>query len=356
MNRLSQLHYQFSRSGERPFFLKLIVLLLIPASWLYAKIMWCRRRIYVHGWKRTYRSRLPVLSVGNLAVGGTGKTPTVDWLVRRFQQQGKRPAIVSRGYAGRHSGAVTVVSDGHQIFTSATVCGDEPLLLARRNPTCPVVVSKKRSDGVLKVEQSFDVDLIILDDAFQHLKMSRDFDLVLLDATDPFGNGWTLPAGRLREGVDALASADVLLVTRAEARQPSPCPQLPSFFSSHRLADTAIGLDGEIMLLSELAVLRIFAFAGIAEPDRFFHALGQVGLTLKKMMALPDHVKYSSEIIADLNLASMECDLLLTTEKDSVKLTADMFKLPCYSVGLELDMTNGSELMKIINQKIWRTS
>jgi len=178
MSWLIPLHRQISCSGNHPLWHHLLVALLLVPSCCYGLVIRLRNWAYDRRLIGAYRSSLPVLSVGNLAIGGTGKTPTVDWLMKKFQQQGKRPAIVSRGYGGNYTSVAAIVSDGDQIKMTADQCGDEPLLLARRNPDCPVVIARNRAEGVRKIV--------------------RDLDLVLLDATDPFGNGWTFPACKLR--------------------------------------------------------------------------------------------------------------------------------------------------------------
>lgn len=356
MRWLAPLHRQFSSSGAHPFWQQLLVFLLVVPSWCYGLVMELRNWAYDRRWIGAYKSSLSVLSVGNLAAGGTGKTPTVDWLIKKFYQQGRRPAIVSRGYGGSYRDAAAIVSDGHNIRMTAAQCGDEPLLLARRNPACPVVVARCRAEGVRKVEQLFDADLVILDDSFQHRKIDRDLDLVLLDAIDPFGNGWTLPAGKLREKKSALRRADILLLTRAGDRIPSVEPDIPTFISRHRLSTCITDLNGRSVDWNQLSGLAVMAFAGIADPNGFFTALGDCGIRLEKTLCLSDHADYTPAVIAILNQAARHCDLLLTTEKDCVKLTADMFELPCYAVGLELDVPDGDKLMHLISQTLWRKS
>ncbi|MFO7577917.1 MAG: tetraacyldisaccharide 4'-kinase, partial [Pelovirga sp.] len=170
-------HKKIAMFGPKGLAEQLCFVLLVPLSLLYGCIIWIRNKAYNLDFFTAYRSAIPVISVGNLAVGGTGKTPCVDWLVKRFQQSGRCPAIVSRGYGGQFSGRVGVVSLGKGVLMGAAEAGDEPVLLARRNPACPVLIGRKRRDVVRYIEETGCADLIILDDGFQHRAVARDIDL-----------------------------------------------------------------------------------------------------------------------------------------------------------------------------------
>ena len=347
-------HHQVSTSDPKPLLLKLLLLFLLPPSWCYAIIVWFRNWAYDYQLLSSYQSSLPIISVGNITVGGTGKTPTVDWLVKAFTAAGKRIAIVSRGYGGSYQQAVAVVSDGCQIMMAAEQCGDEPLLLARRNPECPIIVARQRAAGVRYVEEHLDVDVIVLDDAFQHRRLARDVDLVLLDARDPFGNRWTLPAGKLREGISALKRADVLLLTRSDSMVDLPDCSRPFFHSRHCLSLTVTALDGITCHIDELKNKNICAFSGLADNQRFLETLSEHGVVPDRFCSLPDHVVYVPETLEMISTEAAGCDLLLTTEKDAVKLAANMFELPCYYVGLHLEITDGEGLIELISHKLWR--
>jgi tetraacyldisaccharide 4'-kinase len=237
---------------------------------------------------------------------------------------------------------------------TADQCGDEPLLLARRNPTCPLVVARRRADGVRYIEAKISADVIVLDDGFQHRQLARDVDLVLLDAQDPFGNGWTLPAGKLRETKGALKRADVILLTRATEASTLPMSGVTSYYSHHRLSEKATRLDGSCCDVREMNSKKVFAFAGLADNQQFFQALGTLGILPAGTMSLPDHVDYTTELRQIIAAGATGCDLLLTTEKDAVKLAGNMFELPCYYIGLDLDIVNGQELLRLISNMLWR--
>jgi len=294
-----------------------------------------------------------VVSVGNITAGGTGKTPVVDWLVKEFKKQGHHPAIISRGFSGNFTGHVGIVSAGEGLLMAPAECGDEPYLLAKRNPTCPVLIAKKRSHAIKQLEQKKLADLIILDDGFQHQAVRRDVDLVLLDSTLPLGNGKPLPAGNLREFPAALKRADFLLMTRTSEQRHQHFMGFEVFESSHQLSEIAITLDGKSVPVSQLKDLQCLAFAGIADPENFFAALEKMGLNLKNKLPLADHVTYHEPILNQLNHAALGMDALITTEKDAVKLSPDMFELPCYQIALEIKINRSEDFFDRLSRSLW---
>ncbi len=353
MNRLTVVHQRLVSGAALRWWEKALFVFLIPPSLLYGVTNRIRNVFYDLGILSSYRSSLPIVSVGNITVGGTGKTPVVDWLVKQFQDLGKHPAVVSRGYAGEFSGKVGVVSDGQNLLMTAKLCGDEPYLLAKRNPRCLVVVAKKRRDGIQFLEERGEVDVIVLDDGFQHRAVKRDIDVVLLDAKRPLGNGWPLPAGNLREFPQALKRADYLLMTRSKHPEKVQFQGKIIYQSDHQLSDVAVSLAGEIIPLAELTPLKLCAFSGIASPDTFFDSLESKGLSLNKILPFADHAKYDKALVATLSAFAKGTDALITTEKDGVKLAADMFELPCYQVPVDIQIEKSSELFDKIVQRIW---
>jgi len=353
MDKIVNLHHRLVSPGAKNSVERFLLLLLYPFSYLYGVITWIRNRCYDFGWFSSYRSSLPVISVGNLAVGGTGKTPVVDWLVKEFQRRGHHPAVISRGFSGNYTGEVGIVSSGDGILMSTIECGDEPYLLARKNPDCPVLVAKRRRHAMRQLEQSKQVDLIILDDGFQHRAVERDVDLVLLDAAAPLGNGRPLPAGTLREFPGALKRADLLLMTRTTTQNYQYFMGFEVFESSHQLAVTATSLDGESIPVSQLQSLKCFAFAGIADPENFFSSLLKGGFNLKNQLPLADHVTYQGQILNQVNRAASGMDALITTEKDAVKLSADMFELPCYQIAMEIKINRSKDFFDRVTRNLW---
>ncbi len=352
MKLLTQWHKRLLRYPHVSFWLHLLFLLLLPASVLYGVATWIRSCAYDRGWLASYRSRLPVISVGNLAAGGTGKTPTVDYIVKELIGQGWSPAIVSRGYRGTYRGDAEYVLKAGRLLMTAQEAGDEPYLLAQRNPLSTVMVARQRVKAIHILEGDQQVDVVILDDGFQHRSVNRDVDIVLLDARAPFGNGWPLPAGNLREWPDALRRADLLLVTRGKTEADLSWTGLPVFQSRHRLSQFGVSLDGEQVPLADLEKTKLSAFAGIASPHSFFSALEDQGLSLVHKIVYPDHVAYKRQHFVQLAKVSQQVDALLTTEKDAVKLERGLIPAVCYRVKMDLEIDKPDRFRSILADKL----
>lgn len=328
-------------------------LLLWPFALIFRLIVSLRTSCYRYGLPKVYRATVPVISVGNLTVGGTGKTPVTDTLVKILVARELRVAVVSRGYGGQFRGAVGLVSAGDGVLLMPPqLAGDEPCLLARRNPALLVFVARERARGVCAAEAA-GAQVIVLDDGFQHLPVYRDCDIVLLDSRAPFGNGQQLPAGPLREAVGALRRADLVIMTHAGATAAQAIPYVgPVLHCRPRLADILTTLDGEEIPWSRLEGEQVVAFAGIARPEDFFVALRNRGLELAATLALDDHQEYSGE---QLNRLIQSCDnkkLLLTTEKDAVKLRAARFPCPCLVVPLSLEFDEPGGLDRVLERVV----
>jgi tetraacyldisaccharide 4'-kinase len=348
MSPFFALHRQLVKSGPRGLPQQLFFVLLRVAGCLYGLLGRLRRWLFRVGALPVYRAPVPVISVGNLTVGGTGKTPMVDFLLKWFSGQGRRVAVISRGYGGRGAGRVGVVCAGEGPLLPPDVCGDEPHLLAQRNPDALVLVAPRRAEGIRLAIERFAADVILLDDGFQHLAVARDLDIVLLDACRPFGNGYLLPAGILREAPTALAQAGVVVLTRSVgAEKPDLNLKCPLIRCRHRLAVEAVSLAGDKLPLSSLAGQRGVAFAGIAEPENFFSALAAEGLQLVQTLPLPDHIDYDRDTLARLAAAVRDADFLVTTEKDGVKIASEQLPAPCYQIPMTLEFyAEGSLLLE----------
>lgn len=355
MERLAALHRRLTAEAPAGWPEALARLALIPLGWLYGAVGRLRVHLYRRGIFHTYRATVPVISVGNITVGGTGKTPAVDLLVKLLLAEGRRVAVVSRGYGVRFRG-VRVVCAGEGPLVPPSACGDEPYLLARRNPRALVLVAPRRRDGVRAAERELGAEVVILDDGFQHLAVQRDLDVVLLDARRPLGNGRPLPAGILREAPSALERGDLFLLTRCPEPLPADVGGLPGplLHSRHVLAAHALSLEGEEVPLSALAGKRGVAFAGLADPESFFAALSRTGLTLVERIAFADHVPYGPAEIERLTRAAAGADYLVTTEKDGVKLPAASLPVPCYQVPMTLQILEAGELEKIVYSTVRR--
>lgn len=332
-------------------------LCLTPLGFLYGTLQRLRAFLYQARVFKSYRAPRQVISVGNLTVGGTGKTPVVDHIVRHLLRRGERPAVISRGYGGKVRAGAAIVSrgDGSGPLLLAAYCGDEPYLLARRNPRAVVIVAPKRREGVETAIRDCDATLIILDDGFQHLAVQRDLDILLLDARRPAGNGSVLPAGLLREPLSAHRRAQLCILTRDDHfAAPLPFPDLPSLRSRHRLARELVALDGTVQAVSDFSGRRGVAFAGIAKPEIFFKGLKELGLDLVSTVALDDHADFTVEVMAKLKQAAVTADFFVTTEKDGVKLRPSDLPLPCFQAPLEMEFSPDGNLEQSIDSFLKR--
>ncbi|MEP6801005.1 MAG: tetraacyldisaccharide 4'-kinase [Acidobacteriota bacterium] len=312
-----------------------------PLSALYDRILEARAERYATGRSRSSRLSRPVISVGNLTVGGTGKTPFVLHLAERFLLQGRRPAILSRGY-GRRSRDVVVVSKGDGPLVGPEEGGDEPVLLAERLRGAIVVVAPRRADAARSAE-AFAPDVFLLDDGFQHLSVRRDLDLLLLDASDPFGAGRYPPFGRLREPLSALRRADGYVFTRSSAGHPTPDevstvvranPAAP-VFTARIFPEGLTAPSGASAARPE----RALAVCGIATPASFLGSLAAIGIDPAEWLVFPDHRRYSERDVRRIVAAAKrsESAAVVTTEKDAVKL-AGRLPLPLLTLRLKVEV------------------
>jgi tetraacyldisaccharide 4'-kinase len=349
MRGLQGFYRRLARNGPGSLAEKAVYGFLLPFSIIYREIIRLRASLYRWRFFPSYKATVPVISVGNLAVGGTGKTPVVDCLIKFCLAQGRRVAVVSRGYGGKKHSGVQVVSEGQGPLLEPEHCGDEPYLLARRNPQALVLVAPKRAHAIQQAVENFGVEIVLLDDGFQHLAVQRDMDIVLLDAQRPLGNGHQLPAGLLREPISALKRGDLFLLTRCNNKEEGTLPvKGPVLHCRHVLADHALTLNGEQVPLASLAEKQGVAFAGIAEPEGFFSSLKAKGLHLLSGIPFADHCTYAESELRQLALACHGADYLVTTEKDAVKLTALNLPLPCYQVPMTLDFREQGALERIL--------
>lgn len=278
--------------------------LLLPLSWLFCGLAWLRRRLYGWGLLSSQRLPLPVIVVGNISVGGTGKTPLVIWLIEHLQGQGLRPGIVARGYGGKAERWPQQVNADSR----PSVVGDEPAMIVRRTGA-PMWVGPDRVAAAHALLEQADCDVIISDDGLQHYALQRDIEIVVVDGQRRFGNGWCLPAGPLRERPSRLKSVD-LVVVNGEAG--------PGEFAMRILPGRVVNLrDPQRMLhLEELTGQTVLAVAGIGNPQRFFDMLHANGLEVEAR-AFPDHHRFQA---ADIPVQTERA--VLMTEKDAVKCMA----------------------------------
>jgi tetraacyldisaccharide 4'-kinase len=314
-----------------------------------------------------------VVVVGNLTVGGTGKTPVVEKFARALRDRGRHVAILSRGYKSKkpplwkkwwywishtEEPPPRVVSDGRSIFLDSEQAGDEPYMLARNLPGVVVLVDKNRVKAGTYAIKRFGCDTLVLDDGMQYLPLKGRLNLLLVDKTNPFGNGYLLPRGVLREPIKHLKRASYVFLTKSNGahdhelealiQKHNPgvdvieCAHRPQFLRRLGVPD---GAPGAREPLEYLRGRRVAAFSGIATPESFEHFLRELGANLIYTKRFLDHYRFTQE---DLNLVFAQAqqaglEFLVTTEKDSVRLTGDLhFPLPLYYLRLEIDIIRGA--------------
>ncbi len=290
-----------------------------------------RPLLYEQGFFKSRTLHGAVVSVGNLTVGGTGKTPAVVMLARWARDRGYRPAVLSRGYGGKAWDKVLEVSDGKRIKAGPLEAGDEPCLLAKRLPEVPLIVSEKRFHAGLFAREKFGSDLFILDDGFQHLGLKRDLDLVLMDASNPFGNGHLLPWGPLREPVSHLVRADAFIMTRTPDHDQTAIDfiekrfsRTPVFWADHVPAKIVFPHSNDVRDPDFIKGKPVSAFAGIAHPKKFKDTLIRLGADIVHFKGFHDHHPFTQNDLKTLIEVKEQTGAryLLTTEKDWTRLSA----------------------------------
>jgi tetraacyldisaccharide 4'-kinase len=293
-----------------------------------------RAAAYRRGWFQTRKLGRPVLSVGNLTVGGTGKTPLVEYVADLLVKRGWKPGILTRGYRRRNKADLIPVEPAESRRPDPREIGDEPALLAHKLPRVPMVIGANRYRAGCLAEERFGVDVHILDDGFQHLALARDLDIVVLDATRNLASDALLPAGRLREPAEALVRAHVIVLSRVELANPKPVedfagrvnPQARIFHARTKLCELADVKTGRFHPLAEFQDRPVYAFCGVGNPGAFFSDLSQWGFKLAGTASFPDHHVYGRREFALLMLELKHSkefkgvNFILTTEKDALNL------------------------------------
>lgn len=322
-----------------------------PLGPLYGLVMKIREKLYTKQLFKQENVGVPVISVGNLVLGGTGKTPTVIHIAGILKARGLTPAVVSRGYGGKSKAQINIVSDGKSVLMTPEFAGDEPVLLARSLAGVPILTGKKRILPCTYAVDHLGVDVILLDDGFQHMGVSRDVNLVLFDATELAGNSRIFPAGPLREPVAALNRTTAFVITgqndhnrkRSEAFAEllrSKFKDVPVFTSS---ISTPIITDGDEKKVNIKDIKNAFVFCAIANPERVIASINSLGVNVSGSLEYKDHSSYNQKTITSLcqkaTQAKAEC--LVTTAKDFVKVSKLHFTLPLYVLHIKQEPEPG---------------
>ncbi len=334
-------------------------------SWIYGKITNLRNSLYERGVFKSHALGATVISIGNITVGGTGKTPMVAFIAEILAEQGEKVCILTRGYGRENPRKRVLVSDGEKILANVKEAGDEPFELARKLlGKASVVAYANRVAAAEWAKEKFKITAFVLDDAFQHRQAKRDLDIVLLDATNPFGNSKTLPFGILREPLENLQRADLIVITRAnlvdeeritnyELRITNYNPDCPIFTVENKISKLVELKDflESANPKSQIPNPKSLAFCALGNPDNFFEQLKREEFNLVSTKKFPDHHRYIQKDIEKLETEAKQkgAEILLTTAKDAVKLTNLKFELPCFILESRLVFEDEKKLREIIS-------
>jgi tetraacyldisaccharide 4'-kinase len=339
---LSERFLSLVRGERRGLFPSLARLGLWALSLPYGLAVRLRNRAFERGWKKSFAAAVPVVSVGNLTVGGTGKTPCVEYIARFFRGLDLQVAILSRGYGAKEGP------------------NDEALVLEQNLPDVPHLQGADRVQLSGIAVEELESDILILDDGFQHRRLKRDLDLVLIDATNPWGHGYLLPRGLLREPVTGLRRADLVLLTRCDLVDRAAldaiheairrlAPQAPIATSRHRPAEW-VNSKAETLPLAELSKRPVAAFCGLGNPEGFRQTLRTLGQEPVAWRTFPDHHNYTKDDVEDLRAWARtlpEEALLATTQKDLVKIGLERLgERGLWALRIELDIVENEEGMR----------
>lgn len=338
---------------------KWLTVILLPFSWLYGLIMWARNKFYDLGIFTSYRVSTRVICVGNLTVGGTGKTPVVAALATLLAQETKKTVVIlSRGYRRETTGTV-IVSDGKQVLAAVKEAGDEPFMLAHRLKTVPVICDEDRVRGARIAIKQFQADYVILDDGFQHRRLRRDVDLMIMNAAHGFGNRHLLPAGPLREQLSGMQRAQAIVINNLSDLSMVDYRKkyLPDFsgllISTHYRPNRLVAVYGDMEIpLTDLSQYRIMGFSGIANPERFSQTLQGLQIKTTAFECFPDHHDFSITDFDLINQKSQESatEILITTEKDAVRLPGEsVFEKPVFYLEMALELHGQSRILQLIH-------
>jgi tetraacyldisaccharide 4'-kinase len=320
------------------------------AAKLYTAVILLRNLAYSKKWLKVHTAGVPVISIGNITAGGTGKTPLVIWLCKFLQQKEFQYAILTRGYKTHSQTRAT--SDKRR----ATI--DEPAILAETCPHAKVIVNPDRVAAASQAINKFGVNALIMDDGFQHRRLARDLDIVTIDAMRPLGYSKMLPAGLLREPVAALKRADAVVITRCDQVGEDELTELekklrllnPDMIIARSIHKPvcAKSIDGSQISIDELKDKRALAFCGIGNPDAFFNTVNGLGCDIVSSKIYDDHHQYTDDCLAGIyeQAGHLKADLILTTQKDWAKITqlAPVKKdIPLAYLAIELKFISGED-------------
>lgn len=308
-------------------------ILLRPLSNIWESIYRVRRSMYEYGILKKSYFKVPIISVGNVTFGGTGKTPVIIWLVKLCEELQRKPLVLTRGYKGKLEHSSGMIMGGQRFRSNPKEFGDEPLLISRKMKDGAVVVGKKRSENLKKYFHDVGPDVVLLDDGFQHIQLYRSLNIVLFDASLPLERYRTAPMGYLREGLTSLKDADAILISRADQVPEEKIESLLGLLAPYHRSDIPVAklkyvpdkildcLDKPVMSVENLSGVKVIALTAIASPESFYKLLESYGAQIVEKVSYPDHYFFSLD---DINELLFKCTqhsaIIVTSEKDIVKI------------------------------------
>jgi tetraacyldisaccharide 4'-kinase len=334
--------------------------MLPPLGALYGVVTQTRLAAYKRGLLAVTTLPAPVISIGNITTGGTGKTPMVEWVCRALTRKRRKVCILTRGYGRTNASSRVIVSDGSNVLSNAAAAGDEPFLLAQNLKGFAAVISDPNRIAAGKwAIDNFGTEVFVLDDGFQHLALARDLNILTIDATNPWGGGKLLPAGRLREPRSGLSRADCVVVTRADQSDQlrSLTAEIQSLAGSKPVVTSRMTIKGISRMDSELPEelgslpQPAAAFCAVGNPESFFELLRQQGIEPVMTRTFWDHHQYTQKDVDALIQGSRKAGAqsILTTAKDAVKLQLHKFELPCYVVNIEISIEDEDLIIQMVD-------
>lgn len=363
--------YRVVHGKERGLWPGILLRVLALLSVLYTWGVKLKLALYQSGLRRRHRLPCRVISLGNITVGGTGKTPTAQIMAKTMRDMGYKVAVLNRGYRATWRGEVGVVSDGQKIYMTATEAGDEAYLLAKNLPGVPVLIGRQRHLTGRYAYDKFGVDVVILDDGYQHWQLQRDLDIVLIDAMSTFGNNYVLPRGTLREPLSHLNRAHAFLLTKTDQAVNGTDflretlarynPHAVIAESIHKpcyfieITDWYKGALHKKVPLEAIQGRPVMALSAIGNPASFEHSIVRLGAAKVAPVRYPDHHDYTMAEMQDVLQQAVDVGAaaIITTEKDAVKIPSEFIHsprpLPIYILGIQVTITGGErELASLI--------
>ncbi len=343
-------------SNENIFFNRFISTALLPFSNIYKIILSAREYLYAKKILKSSSLSKFVISIGNLTLGGTGKTPMTMWIADILKKKGFKPAVLTRGFKSTGNNIRIVINDGNTLI-DVNNTGDEPMLMAQKMKEIPIIIGKNRYKSGIMAEKKFDPEIFLLDDGFQHLKLERDLNILLLNGDRPFGNGKIFPAGILRESLTSIKRADIIVVTKTDnssekiIKEVRNYSKAPVFLMKYRVLCLRRIDEKGIILPEEMPSLKSVAFSGIADHKYFIKTLTNSDIRIIDYIKFADHYNYKKRDLEKIIsiFKKSKADIIITTGKDAVKIKESPWKpYPFYYLDIDVEIKDSEKFEKTV--------